>query len=589
MVDSHEAELKTARDEDPSKVLKLQEKQRSNLEKLDSKTKKIHRKQEKVFFVGLYILMNLAEDISVERKMVKKGLLDLLIQSLDRSSSDLLVLAVTFLKKVSIFEENKNTLKARGVIAKLCKFLPCSSQPLMHATLRLLFNLSFDAEIREQAVQIGMIPKLISLLKTPAFRARALRLLYHMSIEDRCKSMFTYTDGLPLIMGMIINFPQDALPKELAGLSVNISLNPRNAEVMVGNRGLNHLMDRMMTTRDPLLMKIIRNLSLWSFNSQQSLENADLQYKYRGLWSPHIKNLCRLAVDADNHDLLVEVLGTLANLTILDLPMNQGWSKLLGDYNIMSLITKLLVPGMAQNDILLEVVMIIAAAASDTHSSRMLVSNNIIGLLHQVWKDKASDVEILLQLLFCFFKFFQQECCQEEAMYGTRVVVDIIECLHHNSSAVRNMADQVCELVLELDRESNGELGELGRKIKKKRFDSYNKKWLLEIAAEDEVVRHGTYGGYDNDDLVRGSNVRMIGSYDGMTDDDMYAHHLRGHIGNSMMDDEDMAWRAMRGEGKGELHLDADLENIRDQMQMLGTNSSEGDEEQDSWDGRQYK
>jgi hypothetical protein len=589
-VDSHEVELKTARDEEPSKVLKLQEKQRSNLEKLDTKTKKIHRKQEKVFFVGLYILMNLAEDITVERKMVKKGLMDLLIQSLDRSSSDLLVLAVTFLKKVCIFEENKNALKSRGVIAKLCKFLPCSSQPLMHASLRLLFNLSFDAEIREQAVQIGMIPKLISLLKTPAFRARALRLLYHMSIEDRCKSMFTYTDGLPLIMGMIINFPQDSLPKELAGLSVNISLNPRNAEVMVGNRGLNHLMDRMMTTKDSLLMKIIRNISLWSFNSQQSLENADLQYKYRGLWSPHIKNLCRLAVDADNHDLLVEVLGTLANLTILDLPMNQGWSKLLGDYNIMSLITKLLVPGMAQNDVLLEVVMIIAAAASDTHSSRMLVSNNIIGLLHQVWKDKASDVEILLQLLFCFFKFFQQECCQEEAMYGTRVVVDIIECLHHNSTAVRNMADQVCELVLELDRETNGELGELGRKIKRKRFDSYNKKWLMEIAAEDEVVRHGSYGSYeDDDDLVRGTNVRM-GSYDGVIDDDMYAHHLRGHVGNAMMDDEDMAWRAMRGEGKGggELHLDADLGNIRDQMQMLGTNSSEGDGD-DSWDGRQYK
>jgi hypothetical protein len=262
----------------------------------------------------------------------------------------------------------------------------------------------------------------------------------------------------------------------------------------------------------------------------------------------------------------------------------------LGDYNIMSLITKLLVPGMAQNDVLLEVVMIIAAAASDTHSSRMLVSNNIIGLLHQVWKDKASDVEILLQLLFCFFKFFQQECCQEEAMYGTRVVVDIIECLHHNSTAVRNMADQVCELVLELDRETNGELGELGRKIKRKRFDSYNKKWLMEIAAEDEVVRHGSYGSYeDDDDLVRGTNVRM-GSYDGVIDDDMYAHHLRGHVGNAMMDDEDMAWRAMRGEGKGggELHLDADLGNIRDQMQMLGTNSSEGDGD-DSWDGRQYK
>ncbi|CAE7385495.1 KAP115 [Symbiodinium microadriaticum] len=519
--------------------------------------------------------------------MIKKGLVDLLLQSLDRTSSDLLVLAVTFLKKLSIFEENKNSFKQRGILVKLSKLLPCSSQPLMHATLRLLFNLSFDAEIRDQAVQIGMIPKLISLLKAPAFRARALRVLYHMSIEDRCKSMFTYTDGMPLIMGMIINFPQDTLPKELAGLSVNISLNARNAEVMASNRGLNHLMDRMMTTKDPLLMKIIRNISLWSFNSQQSLENADLQYKYRGLWSPHIKNICRLAVDADSHDLLVEVLGTLANLTILDLPMNQGWSKLLGDYNIMSLITKLLVPGMAQNDVLLEVIMIIAQAASDTHSCRMLAGNNIIGLLHQVWKDKGSDVEILLQLLFCFLKFFRQESCQEEAMYGTRVVVDIIDCLHHNSSAVRRIADQVCELVLELDREPTGDLGELGRKIRKKRFDSYNQKWLLEIAAEEESkLGLGSYGSYGEDELVRG-HVHGGGSYDGGGYDDLddYGHHITS---GDQMYDEDIAWRAIRSANGGQLRLDADIDAIHEQMQMLGTNSSEGDTE-DSWDGKQYK
>lgn len=118
-------------------------------------------------------------------------------------------------------------------------------------------------------LKAGYVAKLISLLKTPAYRAKSLKLLYHLSVDDRCKSMFTYTDGIPLLMGMVINFPQDYLAKELAALMVNLSLNSRNVEQMIANRGLNLLMDRLADKRDPLLLKIIRNISLWTFNQQQ--------------------------------------------------------------------------------------------------------------------------------------------------------------------------------------------------------------------------------------------------------------------------------------------------------------------------------
>lgn len=38
-------------------------------------------------------------------------------------------------------------------------------------------------------------------------------------------------------MGMVINFPQDYLARELAALVVNISYNPRNCELMIQNKG----------------------------------------------------------------------------------------------------------------------------------------------------------------------------------------------------------------------------------------------------------------------------------------------------------------------------------------------------------------
>ena len=37
----------------------------------------------------------------------------------------------------------------------------------------------------------------------------------------------------------------------------------------VSNRGLNHLIDRLSSHKDPLLLKIIRNISSWTFEQQQ--------------------------------------------------------------------------------------------------------------------------------------------------------------------------------------------------------------------------------------------------------------------------------------------------------------------------------
>lgn len=54
-----------------------------------------------------YLLLNLAEDAKVEMKMKNKGIVSMLVQLLARDNVDLLILVVSFLKKLSIFMENK--------------------------------------------------------------------------------------------------------------------------------------------------------------------------------------------------------------------------------------------------------------------------------------------------------------------------------------------------------------------------------------------------------------------------------------------------------------------------------------------------
>jgi len=117
---------------------------RRKREKETLKHKATVRKQDKLLFVGFYILLNLAEDVTVERKMVIRSLIPSLITTLGRRLDDLLILCVTFLKKLCTVGENKDTCKRLNVVDLLIRFVPCSSQPLVMISLRLLFNLSFD-------------------------------------------------------------------------------------------------------------------------------------------------------------------------------------------------------------------------------------------------------------------------------------------------------------------------------------------------------------------------------------------------------------------------------------------------------------
>ena len=104
------------------------------------------RKQDRLLYVCFYMLLNLSEDPSVERKMKKRNISVYLCKALERRSVDLLVLCVTFLKKLSVYRENKDAMKQCAVVDKLARFVP-GQDVLLLATLRLLLN-PFDEDMR---------------------------------------------------------------------------------------------------------------------------------------------------------------------------------------------------------------------------------------------------------------------------------------------------------------------------------------------------------------------------------------------------------------------------------------------------------
>lgn len=149
--------------------------------------------------------------------------------------------------------------------------------------LRLLFNLTFDVEIRDKVSSVGMIPKLVDLLKTAQYRSILLRILYHMSLEDKAKATFTYTSCIPLVYQLILHFPDAIIGKELIALAINLTINGSNAALMSQDGQLEELVKRAFKYNDVLLFRVIRNVSQFGPNT-----NLDV-------YEEHLENIINLA------------------------------------------------------------------------------------------------------------------------------------------------------------------------------------------------------------------------------------------------------------------------------------------------------
>eukprot|EP00913_Durusdinium_trenchii_P016891 g15879.t1 len=107
---------------------------------------------------------------------------------------------------------------------------------------------------------------------------------------------------------------------------VNLASNARAAEVIVQSGLFPPIMLRVMKHRDPLLCKVIRNVASHSGVLEQMCEVLDTEGVRMAKW---MNEFVRMAVcSVDHPDFLVEVLGTLANVTLEEASSLQSAPKL---------------------------------------------------------------------------------------------------------------------------------------------------------------------------------------------------------------------------------------------------------------------
>ncbi|XP_046404614.1 kinesin-associated protein 3-like [Ischnura elegans] len=466
---------------------------RSRLE-YERSLRKFHslvRKQDQLLRVSFYLLLNLAESLKLEEKMRRRNIVGMLIRCLDRDNPDLLVLVLTFLKKLSIFRENKDDMAEHNVVEKLPRLVSWPRFDVSHLSLKLLMNLSFDGGLRAKMIRVGMLPRLVAVLAASDVRQHntAMSILYHLSMDDRVKSMFTYTNCIPIVMKMLLEPPEKQTDSLAAALLINLALNRRNAQLMCSTNvhsvasdvgkgggegtengeldaeeseavGLKDLMKRAFRLQDALVMKIVRNIS-----------QHDGQTKV--LFVEFIGDLANAVQEADCEDFVVECLAVLGNLSLPDL----DYEKLLRQYNLISWFRSKLIPGVAEDDVVLEIVNFLGTVAADDACAMLLCKADAILSLIELLKAKQEDDEIVLQVVYVFFQLSKHVSTREYLLQETDAPAYLLDLMHDKNVQITKVCDATLDIIAE-HRE------DWKKRIQVEKFRHHNTQWLDMVSSQ---------------------------------------------------------------------------------------------------------
>ena len=441
------------------------------------------RKQDNLLYVCTYLLLNIAEDIAIEKKMRKRGIVVYLTKLLERRNVDLLTLAVMFLKKLSVFRENIQKMAECKVIEKISAFLPHASDLLLVTTLRLLHNLSFGPALRDDIVKAGLVPTLIDIMKESSYQAIAMGILYHISIEDKYKSVFTYTDAIPALLDMVLNIDELHTAPELISLAVNITQNERNAEMLCNTGdGFHALCERALLGKDSLAFKLLRNLS------QHQGSNVKSRFK------DYVDKFILLMKSPDTSpELLVEILGTLGNLTNLDMEFEEHVRR----HDLLYFLSMHLQSGLIEDDIILEITIFIGTLCDSLETAEMIVDSGLVSKLYHLMSDKKGDDEMILQIIFTFARLLQFSPTREILLRQTQVVYYLIDLIYDKNKEVRKIASVSLDTIMDHDEE-------WAIQIRRLKFETYNREWLeaTEEPGGSDLDVHGEHHGENDSDGI---------------------------------------------------------------------------------------
>uniref|UniRef100_A0A0K0CUR2 Kinesin-associated protein n=1 Tax=Angiostrongylus cantonensis TaxID=6313 RepID=A0A0K0CUR2_ANGCA len=412
------------------------------------------RKQQTLLAACISLLINLAHVVSIELKMIRRDIVPMLLRCLDlRDSAELTLSTVQFLLKLSIFEENKAAMDQGNIVGKLLLLFPIGDVELRKTTIRLLFNLSFDVKARSRMVAEGLVGQITPLIENDA---KALNLLYQLSINDDAKAMLTFTDAMQLLMRDLLSGSGSEVTKAVL---LNACAEKRNAQLVCGQdgQGLALLLDAALDGRDLMVAKIVRSIASHEGPTQDMFVSSMPRLLEAGMKYS--------ALQEENASLGLEFIGAAALIKVAD------WSSLISLYELLNWIGEQLKTSPNVNEPLqLQVVIMCGTMARQLEAARNLVP--LLEVFLQLVHSMQEDDEFIVQLLYLFLQLLRhRELANHLLGADSALGAYVIDLMHDKNPTIREMCDNALLIIGEHSQE-------WARRIAGERFRWYNAQWL---------------------------------------------------------------------------------------------------------------
>ena len=417
------------------------------------------RKQDRLLTKAFQILYRLAEDPKVEVKMVKKGIVNLLLKNMGRININLLLEVLLFLKKLSIIQVNKDAMITGKIFEKMMKVFEIRHPYIWAINLQIFFNLSFDHGFRLQVIsKPEAFYQLTSFFKLTDFRSNILRIFYNFSLEEKALPLFYNSETLFIIYELLDKFPEKIIGAELAALTLNLIAYPPNAQKLAENGRVKNLIERVIKNSDFELMKIIKTI-IENCNNDKSINKI-----YNKYIDEHFMPI--IISKQETNEYLIE---TIYILSYVD----TDWEQKMEKYHLIDFFEKNL---KTQNydEYLLAVISFFSNIASNKACSLNIAKSKIIPLLNEILVRKMDSLNIVFNIIFSLYQMLPWKDTRELIIKNDELIQLILNCLKCPNEQINFISMRFLEIIQIFEKKWS-------EKIKKEKFKLYNNELINKI------------------------------------------------------------------------------------------------------------
>ena len=132
----------------------------------------------------------------------------------------------------------------------------------------------------------------------------------------------------------------------------------------------------------------------------------------------------------ENEDFLIETVGILGNLNITDI----NYEVLLKEYDLVKWIKTMLQPGNAEDDLVLDVIVLVGAVCNDDACANMLSKSGIIEILIEMLNGWFLDLLVHCPIINIYYIFCSLKAKQEDDEIVLQIVYVFYQMIFHQST-----------------------------------------------------------------------------------------------------------------------------------------------------------